>query len=264
MQDICAENSTGTICGTIHVPEIDHLEHTCDSSLFAVMNAEPSLMNTVLDWGAVCIRTITPPPPNPKPFIYSYSLWSLCGVEPITEHCTLTFDLPADNHTCNQQEMQEIQNQVFSRNLCNRKFGEATNNAFKAEGCDPPFDFDDTSRCLVDEQGNYCSLRDDLDDLANHASDNCRNTDNCDPTCIETLNDIISIAGCCFISEFNNTEDMNYPRREWWLSDGFFQRCGVSSPGLCKQKFFSAAGIPKALGIAIAFAIALVSVIELY
>ena len=185
-------------------------------------------------------------------------------MEPITEQCTPTFDLPADNHTCNQQEMQEIQNQVFSRNLCNRKFWEATNNAFKAEGCDPPFDVDDTSRCLVDEQGNYCSLRDDLDDLANRASDNCRNTNNCDPTCIETLNDIISIAGCCFISEFNNTEDMNYPRREWWLSDGFFQRCGVSSPGLCKQKFFSAAGIPKALGIAIAFAIALVSVIELY
>ena len=149
------------------------------------------------------------------------------------------------------------------------EFWEATNNVFNAEGCDPPFDFDDTSVCLADEQGNYCSVRDnlddlDLDDLADCASDNCRNTNNCDPTCIETLNDIISIAGCCFISEFNNTEDINYPRREWWLSDGFFQSCGVSSPGFCKQKFSSAAGIPKALGVVIAFAIALVSVIGLY
>ena len=200
-------------------------------------------------------------PPSDVPFIYSYSLWSLCGVEPITEQCTPNFDLP-DSHMCNQQEFQELQDQLYSRVFCNREILEATNNALNAEGCDPPFNFDDTSVCLVDEQGNYCDARDDLYDLANRASDDCRNTNSCDPTCIETLNDIISIAGCCFISEFNNTKDYNYPSE--WLSYDFFQSCGVSSPGFCKQKFVSAAGIPKALGVATAFAIALVSVIKLY
>ena len=262
-QGFCTENSVGTICATIAEPETDtdRLEDACYNSTIC-SNECRVLLNEHRTRLGCCVNAYNSTYPlSAKPFIYSYSLWSLCGVEPITEQCTPNFDLP-DSSTCNQQEFQKVQDQLYSRVFCNREILEATNNALNAEGCDPPFNFDDTSVCLVDEQGNYCDARDDLYDLANRASDDCHNTTSCDPTCIETLNDIISIAGCCFISEFNNTEDYYYPRE--WLSYDFFQSCGVSSPGFCTQKFVSAAGIPKVFGVAIAFAIALVSVIELY
>ena len=261
LQGSCSENSMGTICATIAERETDtdRIEDACDNSTIC-SNECRALLNEHRTQLGCCVNAYNSTyPASAKPFIYSYSLWSLCGVEPITEQCTPNFDLP-DSHTCNQQEMQEVQNQVYSRAFCNREILEATSNALNAEGCDSGFNLDDTSEfeCLADEQGNYCSARDDLDDLANRASDDCRNTDNCDPTCIETLNDIISIAGCCLLSD---TLVYNYPR---WLSDGFFQSCGVSSPGFCTQQFVSAAGIPKAFGVTIAFAIALVSVIKLY
>ena len=33
---------------------------------------------------------------------YRYSLWSLCGVEPVTEQCATSFDLPTEiDPTCN-------------------------------------------------------------------------------------------------------------------------------------------------------------------
>lgn len=54
----------------------------------------------------------------------------------------------------------------------------------------------------------------------------------CEPLCIDTLNSITSSVGCCFIQEFNRTTSA--PE---WLSSEFWQRCNLTSPGACTQRF---------------------------
>jgi hypothetical protein len=150
-------------------------------------------------------------------------------VEPITEQCTPSFPLPDFMPGVCSTNFQE---QLYSRVLCRTEFLEATNDALRqTPGCNPVFNTQDLSLCAVDEQGRYCDIQ--ANNLDGRASTACPNTNTCDSNCINTLNEIVSTAGCCLISRFNNTQT---GERDW-LSYDFWQRCGLTSPGFCEQEF---------------------------
>jgi hypothetical protein len=152
-------------------------------------------------------------------------------VEPITEKCTPSFPLhdfiPGACNTSTQQPL-------YPRALCRTEFEEAINDALRqTPGCTPTVTFQDDSLCVVDEQGRYCDLDQRHNNISDQLAHACRNTDICDSTCIETLNDIVSTAGCCLMSKFNTTEAGGYDM----LSYNFWQRCGLTSPGFCELRF---------------------------
>ena len=153
-------------------------------------------------------------------------------MEPVTERCTPSFDLPTANDvTCNPLNIQE---QLYSRVLCRAEFLDSLHRALTSGGC---LDDDEASAgifssCSVDSGGEYCALLDNLYDQMDSASTNCPDTDICNETCINTLNSIVDMSGCCFISEFNSS--FEEPRD--FLSYEFWQRCGLTSPGFCEVR----------------------------
>jgi hypothetical protein len=257
LQDLCSRNSMGTICATVNEPDRFPIQRACDSST-TCSNQCRDLLNDVRNRLGCCVSVYnsTDYPQS----IYRYSLWSMCNVEPITEQCTPSFPLhdfiPGACST-------DYQQQLYSRVICRTEFLEATNDALQqTPGCNPFFNTQDLSFCAVDEQGRYCELS----DLFLHvqlAQTACDNSENCNSTCIETLTDTISTAGCCFISTYNNTEVERWD----WLSYDFWQECGLTSPGFCEQRFDNSpnrisgtsSGV-KAFMTTIGFAAALVSV----
>jgi hypothetical protein len=248
------------ICVAIDEPDTFPIQSACDSST-TCSNQCRDLLNDVRNRLGCCVSAYNSTDPQS---IYRYSLWSLCSVEPITEQCTPSFPLPDVSPGVCSTNFQE---QLYSRVLCRRELLEATNDALQqTPGCNPVFTFQESSLCAVDEQGRYCELRDNLYDQLNRVSTACRTTTStCDPTCVEILNNTISTAGCCFISTHNNTE----PEDGDWLSYNFWQRCGLTSPGFCEQRFddspnrisgISSGATFKAFMTTIGFAAALVLV----
>ena len=88
-------------------------------------------------------------------------------------------------------------------------------------------DLEYSSLCAVDENGNYCDLSSNMNFAA------CTDTRMCDPLCTETLTNLTSMFGCCFISEFNSTSTGSSPS---YFSYEFWKRCGLTSPGFCDLK----------------------------
>jgi hypothetical protein len=261
IQDVCSRNSMGTLCATIDEPDTTTIRDACSDSSTICSRQCRDLLNDVRNRLGCCVSgyNYTTDPQS----IYRYSLWSLCSVEPIAEQCTPSFPLPDFiPGACNTN----FEEQLYSRVLCRTEFLESANNAlWQTPGCTPFFDTRDPRLiCEVDEQGRHCDLQNNIyyqtyHKLFDRASTACPSNDTCDSSCINTLNEITSAAGCCFFSKFNSTHE----ERDW-LSYDFWQRCGLTSPGFCEQRFddspnrISGGAGTQSFGTTISFAVALV------
>lgn len=226
----CGKNSMGVICGTIQ-PDEDILEQVCGISPTTCTPECRDLITITRDQKGCCVNGHD---------ITNFFL-SLCGVEPVSEVCTLDFDLPTVDvdPTCDAN-LETYSQRSFFHLECREEYFDSFRDELNRQGCNNELeDFFDPSVCRADDQGRYCiPLDDDLHDQENIVSDNCIDTSICDPACIETLNNAIDLFGCCFISEFNSTTSPE-PQSFDWLSSEFFQRCGLTSPGLCEPRFTS-------------------------
>ena len=232
IQDVCGVNAMGRVCAAIDTPDPDTIESECGTSPTTCSSGCASALNNISTQLGCCVNAYnaTDSESNDK-FVYSYSLWSLCDVEPVTEQCTPSFDLPTANDvTCNPLSFQE---QLYSRVICRAEFFDSLRSSLTSGGCLDEASTASTgivSSCSVHSGGQHCDLRDNLYDQMDSASTNCPNTDSCNETCINTLNSIVDMSGCCFISEFNSS--FEEPRD--FLSYEFWQRCGLTSPGFCE------------------------------
>ncbi len=163
---------------------------------------------------------------------FEYSLWSACGVEPVTEECPpSTITLPPDQNVpkCTDAFRFELL-QSFQ---CRRQYVEPIQQTLSAaEGCqrDQLLNFMYTQdRCKVNEDGSYCGMLP-QDTLYTDAVRNCQNTSTCAPLCIETLNNIADTLGCCFNERYNTTGGID------WLSYEFYSMCGLEPLGSCEIK----------------------------
>lgn len=193
---------------------------------------------------------------EPEPF--RYSLWSLCGVETVTEQCAPSpFALPQAqvDPTCNQTVFQE---RLIADIFCRRDFIEALRDELSSEDCEDSMIIEGaTQQCVVNEAGQFCSSQPGTSSLIQAAFDNCEGTTSeCDPSCTAALTNAVNTAGCCFISEYNTTSAN--PRD--WLSFEYWQRCDLTSPGFCEIRFSNAA-ILKAPGKVIGFTVVLLMMV---
>ena len=227
MQDVCGVNAMGRICAAIDRPYPYTIEIACGTfPTTCSPECTSALTNLRAELGCCVNAYNTTDSESSDQFVYSYALWSLCDVEPVTERCTPSFDLPnGTDITCNPLSFEE---QLFSRVLCRAEFLDSQRRALTSEGCLDEAAYLDSS-CLVDSGGKYCDY---LYGQFVSASMNCPNTDSCNENCINTLNNIVDMSGCCFISEFNSSSEEPTD----FLSYEFWQRCGLTSPGFCEVR----------------------------
>ena len=234
IQAVCSVNAMGRICATIDTDPYN-IESVCGTSSTTCSSGCASALTNLRAELGCCVNVynttdnITDSESSDQ-FVYSYALWSLCDVEPVTERCTPSFDLPTGTViTCNPLSFGQ---QLYSRVLCRAEFFDSLRRALTSGGCPDEASAGVLSSCLVDSDGQYCAFRGNLYNQMDSASMNCSNTDNCDESCIYTLNSIVDMSGCCFISEFNSSSEE--PRD--FLSYEFWRRCGLTSPGFCEVR----------------------------
>ncbi len=136
------------------------------------------------------------------PIPYAYSLWSSCGVEPVTQGCppsTVTLSPTPVDPTCSNNREARLQ-LVFSA-ICTLQYRQSVSNRLLlTEGCQNySASSTEFSYCTINRLGTYCGIVNTTSyNFFIAASDNCHNTSTCGPRCIETLNNITSTMGCCF------------------------------------------------------------------
>jgi hypothetical protein len=110
--------------------------------------------------------------------------------------------------------------------FCRRQYIESAREAV----LDVCRDWISTTGCIATEDGRYCQSIPSYS-FRRLAAAACANTSECDPLCLQTLNNATNVMGCCFISRFNDTTE---PQRDW-MTYKFWQQCGLTSPGFCEE-----------------------------
>ena len=235
IQDGCDVNAMGRFCNDIEPPDTQSVESACGISPTNCSSECASNLTTIRAELGCCVNAYnTTDLENSDQFVYNSALWSVCDVEPVTEQCASSFDLPTEiDTTCDARDFQEL---LYSSVLCRNKFFVSLRSALTNGGCSDELATGLASSCSVDGDGRFCILRDDLFDQLDSASMNCPNTSSCSESCIATLNNIVDMSGCCFISQFNNSLEMQLD----FLSYEFWQRCGLTSPGFCEVQLSGA------------------------
>ena len=239
IQDSCRSNSKGDICGIFGI-DSQRFESECGSPPTTCSSECRELLTTTrAEWGC-CMNIFNSSNSDFSSDWFRYSLWSLCGVEPVTEQCApSSFNLPkAVDPTCTERELDE---RLHSHVLCRREYIESQG---ALDSCSEEIDLERT--CSVNRQGVYCNALPSFNFLQTIAYTICRDTSTCDPLCIATLNNITDTIGCCFITEFNSTMDTT---RLEYLSYEFWQRCGLTSPGFCAVRLTDGPRISDAAAI---------------
>lgn len=235
LQDFCRRNSMGNICGSL-IPDYGQLQTACGPSPTTCTSDCREFLATTRARLGCCVNALNISSEMDSAF--RYPLWSLCGLEPVTEQCTSSFDLPTSHSdlTCTEPDLY----QQLSRAYCRAEYVEPIRDVLRATGgCqDSVMSFDTT--CRANQDGFYCELLREFGgrDAFTAAAANCADTSVCDPRCIQSLNSIVARYGCCFTEEYNRTTTE-------WLSYEFWQQCGLTPPGACEVRLSNAA-IPSA------------------
>ena len=235
-QDICTPNSMGRFCIADTYTLQKDFESACDSSNSTCNSECRDVLVSIRSEEGCCIASIYNDSSkiwfySPEPF--SYTLWSNCGVEPVTQACppsTITLTQTEPDPTCSGNLTSTLQ--LLYSTICRRQYIDSFVMQLTAQGCSDLFGFD--SLCRANKFGTYCDTveYDQFDFLFDAASVSCSDTSTCDLPCMEALNNITNTVGCCFIERYNNTRTYNH-----WLSDEFWSMCNIIYPGLCENRF---------------------------
>ena len=221
-QDSCRRNSMERYCGEMDNSMISsNVSEACDiTGSSCNPECKNVLINARSEFGC-CVNLN-----NDSSHLYSYSLWSRCGVELVTEECspsTITASSEVDS-SCKGKTVQES----FISATCRQQYVESTRKRLSAtEGCQG-FVYPPSNMCNANGNGVYCNLL--MDFNITEVSVNCNNTSTCDPGCLQTINNTTNVLGCCINDLYNSTSN-----RLDWMSYEFWSRCGLQSPGFCKQ-----------------------------
>ena len=134
IQDFCGVNARGRVCAALDTPDPDTIESACGTSPTTCSSRCASALTNIRIQLGCCVNAynITDSESRDR-FVYSYALWSLCDVEPVTERCTPSFDLPTGTDaTCNPLSLEE---QLYSRVLCRAEFLDPLRSALTSRGC---------------------------------------------------------------------------------------------------------------------------------
>lgn len=179
IQEGCQTSESGTPCGAVDTYEINlNINTVCGRSPTSCTSDCRDLLTTTRAQLGCCITGFN----NTFARQYFYSLWSLCGVETLTEECAPSPVVlptnPVIDYDCTQDILVE---RLYDQVLCRTQYLDSLRDA-TAEFCGD-VSYDIYSTCDVDNQTNrYCdNFQSDevMSNIRQAASDNCADTSIC-------------------------------------------------------------------------------------
>ena len=199
-EDSCRRNSDGLYCGlaVTYVNEVLNIEATCATALTSGCTAQCSnLLVLIRNELGCCINLFWNSTSSGlfRPGAFSNSLWTTCGVAPVTETCSsspISLDTTTDiDSSCDFAE-EEIELR------CTRRFLEPIFNALEDVGNCQVYLAAVMERCGVNKEGERCALQLTLVDQFSQTQAAC------------SLTNAICTEGCTHAS-FGGVQ------RCWWL-----------------------------------------------
>ena len=152
---ICRTNENGVVCGILDTSaDFAQFRSVCGSSPTTSTCSDEcrSFLTAIRARYGCCVNVLNT---TEQPIVFSYSLWSRCGVDPVTEECTpSSFTIPAEiDPTCTDGVL--LEERLYSRVLCRTEFINDLRDFGASCGQNSdPFDLVDSSDCAADENGN--------------------------------------------------------------------------------------------------------------
>ena len=164
IQSSCRVNSAGRLCGDIEYRRED-FEIACGRSPTTCTSECRDFLTIGRDQLGCCVNVFNNSLSGvyyPDPF--RYSLWSLCGLEPVAEQCASNFDLPRPTFDLNcTRNSPTFLERLYSRVLCRYEFVQSLRNTLlTTDGCQNNSALSDVTTCAVNERGQYCNAGPDL------------------------------------------------------------------------------------------------------
>ena len=242
-QDNCRPNSNGLYCGQYitYIDEVSNIETTCATALTSGCTAECSnLLMLFHNELGCCINPVFNSTSSGlfRPEAFNNSLWTTCGVAPITESCSsgpIRLEATDINPNCDFfNEFKEL--------ACTRELVEPIFEALEDAGDCQAYLGATMEGCWVNEEGERCSNLD-RDPESSHSQllrtqhmCSLSNT-TCTEECMQALQNFSDVGGCCANSFFNGS--LTLPRYSF-LSFEFWSNCGVDTLGTCEVRLNAA------------------------
>lgn len=243
----CARDSeTGTYCGEAeyYVRDLVELLSVCAAPIANVSADCPPECTTRLqnmrDGLGCCINAVYNKTGGTyfdnRPF--SDSLWSRCGVEPVTSTCTgvLTYEIDEVDSTCSFLEFNNRNARIYCESAEVEEYRQAV---LLGEDCE---DFEQLSKdyCNQHPNGNYCfsiDVSEDFPKYINAILEHCQNSNqSCSPECKQSLSDFRNDRHCCVNTVYNSTLAKVLATDEitslFLADDSLFKLCDVDAPPL--------------------------------
>ena len=262
IQDSCRRNSDGLYCSLAitYINEVNNIEASCATALTSSCTAQcRNLLMLIRNELGCCINLVFNSTANvffsPEPF--NNSLWTTCGVAPVTETCSsspISLDTTIDiDPNCDfAEEGVEL--------ICTRRFLEPIFDTLEDAGDCQAYLGAVMEGCGVNEEGERCALQSSLVSQFTQAQDACNLTDTtCTEGCTQALEDFSDVGGCCVNNLFNGSlAGIAVPRYDF-LSSEFWSNCGVDTLGTCEVRLNGATTVHA--GIALLMLSVLLSVL---
>ena len=248
IQDSCRRNSNGLYCdlASTYVNEVNNIETTCATALTSGCTAQCSnLLMLIRSELGCCINLVFNSTANVffSPEAFSNSLWTTCGVAPVTETCSSPISLDTTIDIDPNCDIAEERIEL----ICARRFLEPIFDALEDAGDCQAYLGATMELCGVNEEGEWCSNLD-RDPESSHSQllrtqhmCSLSNT-TCTEECMQALQNISDVGGCCANSFFNGS--LTLPRYDF-LSFEFWSNCGVDTLGTCEVRLIDATTQPN-------------------
>lgn len=250
----CSKDSqSGSYCGeaVAYIHEINEILSVCSPSRVTFDGCSPECalrLKTIRNDFGCCINTIfnnTDSIFEPSYLsAFNYSLWSSCGVEPVTSVCEFSRVLydareAAPLSVCTSQELDKSHLDVSCSPFVMKPIFDLLQ---QEENCDIYMEYYNNT-CSQDENGSFCLVitqYTDMKKFINPIKANCSSTTTCSPQCKNILTEFKEAYGCCVNACYNSTlaevTGINATTFSILRDDRLFNLCGVSPPPLkCKQ-----------------------------
>ena len=241
--DGCRQNRMGVYCGAASAYLIEELENICSSSETICSTECRGLLMNINEELGCCINILLNSTEDSS--LFNYTLWSSCGIEPISDDCqsspitTTTMVGPS----CDESTYQKR----FISLICSNKFAEPLFETMSnIDGCEL-YTQAFHELCGVNENGFCFAEIDPFLMEFQHAAYNCTSATTCSGNCKVALQDFESSAGCC-INIYNGSILEYFGIRKLpFLSYKFWMQCGLETPGICEASFTSGAATTSSL-----------------
>ena len=239
IKDSCRRNSDGLYCGlaSTYINEVNNIEATCATALTSGCTAQCSnLLMLIRNELGCCINLVFNSTGSGlfSPDAFSNSLWTTCGVTPITETCSsspISLDTTIDiDPNCDLVE-------DGIELTCTRRFLEPIFDALEDAGDCQVYLAGAMEGCGVNEEGERCALQSTLVSQLTQTQVTCTliNT-TCTEGCTQALEDFSDVGGCCVNNLFNGSlAGIAVPRYDF-LSSESWSNCGVDTLGTCEVR----------------------------